>query len=85
MDKSSLKSGYIANSAFHRIMFLGQLGNGTDTLMRRTALPIAILVRLHFIERGVLADGPVHTPAGAYKDAGNQSCVAKTHCQFGRW
>ncbi len=46
IDKSSLKSGYIRDLALHRILFLSKLGNRSDALMHRAALPVPIFVGL---------------------------------------
>jgi hypothetical protein len=46
--------------AFHRILFLGEFGNRRETFMHWTALPITVLVRLHFIKASVFVNSSVH-------------------------
>jgi hypothetical protein len=41
-------------------VFLGEFGNGIDTLMHGPTLPVPVFVSLHFLEPTVLADGLVH-------------------------
>src|SRR5260370_30324743 len=60
MDKSSLKSGYIRGSALHRISGKSNFGNRIHSFMDGPALPVPILVGLHFIEAVIDVDSLIH-------------------------
>ncbi len=60
MDKSSLKSWNIGGRALHRAGGKGEFSNRVHALLRGPALPVPILVSLHFIEAVIDADGLVY-------------------------
>ena len=66
MDKSSLKSGYIRGRALHRISGKSHFSNRIHSFMDRPALPVPILVGLHFIQAVIDADGLVHASFVAF-------------------
>ena len=66
-DKRSLKSWYIRGQAFQRVGGKSDFSDGVYPLVHRPTLPVAVLVRLHFLIPGVLVDGLLRTciPADA--------------------
>ena len=60
-DKSSLKSECIWPHTLLPVTFFAKFRNRSHSLMDGTALPVAVLVRLHLVEVGIAADSLVHT------------------------